>query len=199
MGQNGALDELGLPPATTSNEKVRNPFWEPPGTRADVPFRVIPEWVSLMSKTNGAAFSANDEAQPTVSDLSRYERTYRQLGDNGLRYFMLWQLSTAHAMLLEQAGDRTYPEFGGLNGRQLAEGARAQARFFAFMIAEPPSRTEDDLERKITVYEAMVFQEDEMERSHAAVMVETAMHVDARRLGINLRKLPIETGTTSRH
>ena len=92
-----------------------------------------------------------------------------------------------------------HPEFAGLNGRQLAEGARAQARFFAFMVAEPPARSEEDLERKITTYEAMIFQEDEMERSHAAVMVETAMHVDARKLGINLRKLPIEAGTTSRH
>ena len=152
-----------------------------------------------MKKSNGEAFAGNEEARPSAADLGRYERTYAQLGDNAARYFMLWQLSTAHAMLLEQEGDRTYPEFGGLNGRQLAEGARAQARFFAFMVAEPPSRSEDDLERKITTYEAMIFQEDETERSHAAVMVETAMHVDARRLGINLRKLPIESGTSSRH
>ncbi len=152
-----------------------------------------------MSRTNGAAFAAEDKARPTAADLGRYERTYKQLGDNAARYFMLWQLSTAHAMLLEQEGDRVHAEFGGLNGRQLAEGARAQARFFAFMVAEPPARSEDDLERKITTYEAMIFQEDEMQRSHAAVMVETAMHVDARRLRINLRKLPIDAGTTSRH
>jgi len=152
-----------------------------------------------MSSKNGAAFAANDEARPTAGDLGRYERTYRQLGDNAARYFVLWQLSTAHAMLLEQEGDRVHAEFGGLNGRQLAEGARAQARFFAFMVAEPPARSEDDLERKITTYEAMIFQDEEMERSHAAVMVETAMHVDARRLNINLRKLPIDAGTTSRH
>ncbi|MBA4222777.1 MAG: hypothetical protein C0458_18775 [Methylobacterium sp.] len=152
-----------------------------------------------MSKTNGTAFAADDEARPTAADLGRYRRTYEQLGDNAARYFMLWQLSTAHAMLLEQEGDRVHAEFGGLNGRQLAEGARAQARFFAFMIAEPPARSEDDLERKITTYEAMIFHEDEMERSHAAVMVETAMHVDARKLGITLTKLSIEAGTTSRH
>ena len=152
-----------------------------------------------MRKTNGAAFASDHEARPTAADLGRYERTYAQLGDNGARYFMLWQLSTAHAMLLEQDGDRVYAEFGGMNGRQLAEGARAQARIFAFMIAEAPARSEDDLERKITIYEAMIFQEDEMQRSHAAVMVETAMHVDARRLRINLRKLPIDAGTTSRH
>ena len=159
----------------------------------------MPERVSLMSRTNGAAFAADDEACPTAADLSRYERTYRQLGDNSARYFLLWQLSTAHAMLLEQEGDKIHVEFGGLNGRQLAEGARQQARFFAFMIAELPARSEEDLERKITTYEAMIFQEDETERSHAAVMVETAMHVDARKLGINLRKLPIDAGTTSRH
>lgn len=152
-----------------------------------------------MSRTNGAAFAASDDARPTAADLGRYARTYAQLGDNGSRYFLLWQLSTAHAMLLEQEGDKIHVEFGGLNGRQLAEGARQQARFFAFMIAELPARSEGDLERKITTYEAMIFQEDETERSHAAVMVETAMHVDARRLGINLRKLPIESGTSSRH
>ena len=159
----------------------------------------MPERVSLMSRTNGAAFAADDETRLTAADLGRYQRTYVQLGDNAARYFLLWQLSTAHAMLLEQEGDKIHVEFGGLNGRQLAEGARQQARFFAFMIAELPARSEEDLESKITTYEAMIFQEDETERSHAAVMVETAMHVDARKLGINLRKLPIEAGTTSRH
>lgn len=153
-----------------------------------------------MSRINGAAFTADDhEARPTAADLGRYERTYRQLGDNTARYFLLWQLSTAHAMLLEQEGDRIHAEFGDLNGRQLAEGARQQARFFAFMIAEPPAKYEEDVERKITTYEAMIFHEDEMERSHAAVMIETAMHVHARKLGITLTKLPIEAGTTSRH
>ena len=52
---------------------------------------------------------------------------------------------------------------------------------------------------KITTYEAMIFQDNEMERSHTAVMVEAAMHVDARRLGINLTKVPIEPGNDSRH
>jgi hypothetical protein len=145
------------------------------------------------------AFAAVDEALPGAEDLSRYARTYAQLGDHAERHFLLWQLSTAHAMLLEQDGDRLHSEFGGLNGRQLAEGARAQARFFAFMLAEAPAQRDEHLECKITVYEAMIFQDDELARSHTAVMVETAMHVDARKLGINLTKVAIEPGSTRRH
>lgn len=152
-----------------------------------------------MTILKGSAFGAGEDTRPTAADLARYERTYAQLGDNAARYFLLWQLSTAHAMLLEQEADCVHAEFGGLNGRQLAEGARAQARFYAFMLAEAPARNEDDLERKITAYEALIFQEDEMQRSHTAVMVETAMQIDAHKLGINLTKLPIEPGTARRH
>lgn len=152
-----------------------------------------------MTRKMGRALAAGDEALPGAEDLSKYARTYSQLGDHAERHFLLWQLSTAHAMLLEEDGDRIYAEFGGLNGRQMAEGARAQARFFAFMLAEAPAQRDDHLERKITVYEAMIFQDDEMARSHTALMVETAMHVDARKLGINLTKVAIEPGSTSRH
>ena len=152
-----------------------------------------------MTTKNGKALAGGNEALPGAEDLSRYARTYAQLGDHAERHFLLWQLSTAHAMLLEQDGDRIHSEFGGLNGRQLAEGARAQARFFAFMLAEAPAQRDDHLERKITVYEAIIFQDDEMARSHTAVMVETAMQADARKLGINLTKVAIEPGSTSRH
>lgn len=152
-----------------------------------------------MTTKKGKGSAACDEALPGAEDLSRYARTYAQLGDHAERHFLLWQLSSAHAMLLEQDGGRIHSEFGGLNGRQLAEGARAQARFFAFMLAEAPAQRDEHLERKITVYEAMIFQEDEMARSHTAVMVEAAMQVDARRLGINLTKVAIEPGSTSRH
>lgn len=152
-----------------------------------------------MTTKKGKAFAAGDEALPGAEDLSRYARTYTQLGDHAERHFLLWQLSSAHAMLLEQDGDRIHAEFGGLNGRQLAEGARAQARFFAFMMAEAPAQRDEHLERKITVYEAMIFQDDEMARSHTAVMVEAAMQVDARKLGINLTKVAIEPSSTSRH
>ncbi len=152
-----------------------------------------------MTMKMGRAFAAGEEARPVAEDLSRYARTYAQLGDHAEGHFLLWQLSSAHALLLEQDGDRMYAEFGGLNGRQLAEGARAQARFYAFLLAEAPARSEFHLERKITVYEAMIFLDDEMARSHAAVMVETAMHIDAGKLGINLTKVVIEPGSTSRH
>jgi len=152
-----------------------------------------------MTTKNGKAFAAGGEALPGAEDLSRYARTYAQLGDHAERHFLLWQVSTAHAMLLEQDGDRIHSEFGGLNGRQLAEGARAQARFFAFMLAEAPAQRDEHLERKIAVYEAMICQDDEMARSHMAVMVETAMQADARKLGINLTKVAIEPGSTSRH
>ncbi|MFC5505686.1 MULTISPECIES: hypothetical protein [Hyphomicrobiales] len=152
-----------------------------------------------MTTRKRKASAACDETLPGAEDLSRYARTYAQLGDHAERHFLLWQLSSAHAMLLEQDGDRIHAEFGGLNGRQLAEGARAQARFFAFMLAEAPAQRDEHLERKITVYEAMIFQEDEMARSHTAVMVEAAMQVDARKLGINLTKVAIEPGSMSRH
>jgi hypothetical protein len=152
-----------------------------------------------MKTNNGKVFAAGDEALPGAEDLSRYARTYAQLGDHAERHFLQWQLSTAHAKLLEQDGDLIHGEFAGLNGRQLAEGARAQARFFAFMLAEAPAQRDEHLERKITVYEAMIFEDDEMARSHTAVMVEAAMHADARRLGINLTKVAIEPGSTSRH
>lgn len=136
---------------------------------------------------------------PGAEDLSRYARTYVQLGDHAERHFLLWQLSSAHAMLLEQDCDRIHGEFGGLNGRQLAEGARAQARFFAFMLAEAPAQRDEHLEHKITVYEAMILQDDELARSHTAAMVEAAMHLDALKLGTNLTKVAIAPGSTSRH
>lgn len=72
-----------------------------------------------MTTKKGKAFAAGDEALPGAEDLSRYARTYTQLGDHAERHFLLWQLSSAHAMLLEQDGDRIHAEFGGLNGRQL--------------------------------------------------------------------------------
>ena len=103
-----------------------------------------------MTNENGVDDTAMDDTHPTAADLGRYERTYGQLGDHATRYFLLWQISTAHALLLEQDGDRIHAEFGGLNGRQLAEGARAQARFYAFMLAEAPARSEDNLARKIS-------------------------------------------------
>jgi hypothetical protein len=73
-----------------------------------------------MTMKMGRAFAVGEEARPVAEDLSRYARTYAQLGDHAERHFLLWQLSSAHALLLVQDGDRIYAEFGGLNGRQLA-------------------------------------------------------------------------------
>ena len=87
-----------------------------------------------------------------------------------------------------------------MTGLQLAEGARATARFFAFLLAEAPARDTEHFEAKIMVYEAMAFDEDEVLRTRTSWMVEAAMHQDARELGINLSKVPVEPGgSPSRH
>ncbi|MFC5506306.1 hypothetical protein, partial [Bosea massiliensis] len=99
--------------------------------------------------------------------------------------------STRHVSLL----DKQKGVQGNLNGRQLAEGARATARSFALLIAEAPARNEQELEQKIQIYETMNFLPGEMERSRTAYMVEIAMHADASALGIKLRKEPVATGS----
>uniref|UniRef100_A0A9E8CLT2 Uncharacterized protein n=1 Tax=Bosea sp. NBC_00436 TaxID=2969620 RepID=A0A9E8CLT2_9HYPH len=109
----------------------------------------------------------------------------------------MWQAALAHALLFGHDGDRVHDGHGGLNGRQLAEGARAMARTFALLIAEAPARNEQELERKIEIYEAMSFLPGEMERSRTAYMVEIAMHADASALGIVLRKAPYDAGSGS--
>lgn len=115
------------------------------------------------------------------------------------RFYWLWQEAMAHALLLEQDPQRSYPEHGSLTGLQMAEGARANARLFAFMLAEAPARATEHFERKIMVYEAMAFDEDEIRRTRTAVMVEAAMQQDARELGINLSEVPMSPGSPSRH
>lgn len=85
--------------------------------------------------------------------------------DRPERFYWLWQEAMAHALLLGQQPERSYPQHGDLTGLQLAEGARATARFFAFALAEAPARETEHFEAKIMVYEAMVFDEDEFRRS----------------------------------
>lgn len=143
--------------------------------------------------------TARDGARPSAEHLSRYRRSYRMTTDRAERFYWLWQEALAHALLLEQQPDRTYPEHEGLTALQLAEGARATARFFAFMLAEAPARETAHFETKIMVYEAMAFDEDEIRRTRTSWMVEAAMHQDARELGINLTKVPVTPGTESRH
>ena len=152
-----------------------------------------------MTKNVGAGDTASDDARPSDADLARYRRSYRMTTDQPMQFYLLWQTAMAHALLLEQHAERGYPQHDGLTGLQLAEGARATARFFAFMLAEAPAREEEHFERKIMVYEAMAFDEDEIRRSRTSWMVEAAMRQDARELGINLTKVPIVPGTQSRH
>lgn len=140
-----------------------------------------------------------DAARPDHDDLTRYQRSYRMSTDQPTRFYLLWQEAMAHALLLEQQTERVYPEQAGLTGLQLAEGARATARFYAFMLAEAPARDEAHFERKIMVYEAMVLDGDEGRRSRTAWMIEAAMHQDARELGITLIKVPVEPGSPGRH
>ena len=152
-----------------------------------------------MTRTSGAKDTAWDEARPTDADLTRYQRSYRMTTDQPARFYLLWQEAMAHALLLEQHGERSYREQDGLTGLQLAEGARATARFFAFMLSEAPARDEEHFEHKIVVYEAMAFDDDELRRSRTSWMIEAAMQQDARDLGLTLIKVPVEPGSPSRH
>lgn len=152
-----------------------------------------------MTKTKRGGDTAQDEARPTDAELARYQRSYRMTTDKVERFYWLWQEAMAHALLLEHNPERSYPEHGSLTGLQLAEGARATARFFAFMLAEAPARETGHFERKIMVYEAIAFDEDEIRRTRTAWMVEAAMQQDARELGINLTRIPVSPGSPSRH
>jgi hypothetical protein len=152
-----------------------------------------------MEKTKDGGDTAIDEARPSAEHLSRYHRGYGMTTDQPERFFSLWQEALAHALLLEQQPERSFPEHGGLTALQMAEGARAHARLYAFMLAEAPAREIEHFERKIVIHEAMAFDEDEIRRTRTAVMVEAAMHQDARELGINLTRIPVSPGSPSRH
>jgi len=152
-----------------------------------------------MKRTKEGGDTAKDKARPTAAHLSRYQRSYRTTTDQPERFFWLWQEALAHALLLEQQPEQSFPQHGGLTALQMAEGARAHARFYAFMLAEAPARETGHFERKIMVYEAMAFDEDEIRRTRTAAMVEAAMHQDARELGVNLTRVPMTPGTESRH
>lgn len=140
-----------------------------------------------MKTLNESAESAQDDARPTARDLAHYARGYL-ISTRHSKMFPLWQAALAHALLLDHDGDRVYENHGGLNGRQMAEGARAIARSYALLIAETPARNEQELAQKIEIYETMSFLPGEMDRSRTASMVELAMHFDGVDLGIELRK-----------
>lgn len=142
-----------------------------------------------MTTMNDGATIAEDDPRPTQSDLARYARAYR-LSTEHSQMFPLWQAALAHALLFDHDGDRVHEDHDGLNGRQMAEGARSMVRTFALLIAEVPARNEQELAQKIEIYETMSFLPNEMERSRTASMVELAMHFDGVDLGIELRKEP---------
>lgn len=153
-----------------------------------------------MKTMNTGDDTARDEARPSAEHLARYARSYRMTTDQPERFYWLWQEAMAHALLLEQQAEASFVELGGMTALQLAEGARATARLFAFLLAEAPARKTEHLEAKIMVYEAMAFDEDEIRRTRTSWMVEAAMQQDARELGINLTKIPVEPdGSPSRH
>jgi len=161
-----------------------------------MPSRVLePERTNPMKTVNDGAATAEDDARPTSADLARYARAYR-LSTKHSQMFPMWQAAMAHALLLDHDGDRVHEDHGGLNGRQMAEGARSMARTFALLIAEVPARDEHELSHKIEMYESMSFLPDEMERSRTASMVELAMHFDGVDLGIELRKEPVSSGSS---
>jgi hypothetical protein len=139
----------------------------------------------MTTKTTSA-----DNARPDDDEMRLYQRAYTTQQQPDTLY-LRWEACMAHALLLEQEPGRIYGDYGDLNGRQLGEGARRAARRFAVLLAEPPAMAEAILELKITIYEAMARDDDEMRRSRAATMIEMAMHQDARDLGIVLTKLPL--------
>ena len=139
-----------------------------------------------------------DSALPDDGEMRLYQRAYRaqQQADS---LYLRWEASMAHAMLLEQDPGRIYNEYGGLSGRQIGEGARCTARRFALLLAEPPASAAEILELKIAVYEAMARDDDEVRRSRAGAMIEMAMHLDARDLGIVLTTLPVGVQSSGSH
>jgi len=152
-----------------------------------------------MTKANKGGHTVQDEARPSGVDLGKYERNYRLTTHRVERFYVLWRQAMAHALLLEQQGDRTYPEHGGLTALQLAEGARAHARFFAFLLAEAPAQTKVHLEAKVSIYADMASDPDEIRRSRTARMVVAAMQQDASDLGVTLPSVPLAPGGESWH
>ena len=138
---------------------------------------------------NSTTPPGNDTARPDHDDLIRYQRIYLA-GLSHAELNLCWERAYAHAMLLEQEPDRIHDDHGGLSGRQLGEGARQLARHYALLLAEKPARSAEVLKLKISVYQTLTFDMDEIRRTHTAEMIEAAMHYDAAALGITLEKLP---------
>ncbi len=133
--------------------------------------------------------SRGDGARPQDDELALYARAYRgMLTPDEL--FLRFEAQAAHVRLIEAAPERFDGEHG-LNGRQLAEGARMAARRMAILLAEAPTTLREVLALKVHVFETLIQMEDEVARSNAAIMLEAAMRADGERQGIVL--IPLDT------
>lgn len=134
------------------------------------------------------------DALPNDSEMRLYARAYTS-SMTADELFLRWESHLAHAMLLEQAPDRSYQDHG-LNGRQLAQGARIAARRMALLLAEAPTALRPVLALKIHTFEAMAPLDGEGSHSNTIFMVEAAMKADAERLDIVLLPLDRPFGPT---
>jgi len=139
-------------------------------------------------------FAGGDEALPEDSEMRLYARAYAS-PQSADALFLKWETAQAHAMLLGEAPERIFSDHG-LNGRQLAEGARTAARRMALLMAEAPTTVREVLALKVHIYETMGQFEGEVAHSHAVTMLEAAMKADAERLGIVLMPLDQPFGRT---
>lgn len=137
-------------------------------------------------------FAAGHGNLPDDDQMRLYARAYatHKTADD---LFLRWEACHSDAFVLEQAADHFHSDYG-LNGRQLAEGARIAARRMALLLAEAPTELRAVLALKIHTFESMALLESEGTRPNAIFMVEAAMKNDAERLGIVLIPLPHPPG-----
>lgn len=148
-------------------------------------------WTNNMTTKN---LAGGDEALPEDSEMRLYARAYAS-PQSADALFLKWETAHAHAMLLDASPERFFSDHG-LNGRQLAEGARIAARRMVLLMAETPTTLREVLALKVHAYEAMGQLEREVARSHAVVMIEAAMKADAEHLNIVLVPLDQPFGRT---
>lgn len=135
-----------------------------------------------------------DDARPQNDELALYARAYRGMLTAD-ELFLRFEAHAANARLIEHAREHFDGE-QGLNGGQLAEGARMAARRMAILLAEAPTALREVLALKVHVFETLIQMEDEVARSNAAIMLEAAMRADGERLGVVLIPLDRPFGTT---
>ncbi|WP_326874330.1 hypothetical protein [Bosea sp. (in: a-proteobacteria)] len=143
---------------------------------------------SLELRMTNETFADGHGTPPDDDQMRLYARAYatQKTADE---IFLRWEACHADALQLDQAPDRFHGDYG-LNGRQLAEGARIAARRMALVLAEAPTELRAVLALKIHAYESMAQLDGEGTRSNAIFMVEAAMKADAERLDIVLMPLP---------